>query len=317
MKTPAFWYRHKGFRSTAMLPLAGLYQLGGMARRIITTPYASRIPVICIGNIVAGGAGKTPVALAVAKILKDKGAKPVFVTRGYGGKEAGPLLVDVARHTAKDVGDEALLLAREAPVWVGRDRAAAIIAAESDASHIIMDDGLQNPGVKPSLSFLVIDGETGLGNGRILPAGPLRETLGSAMGRINAIIIVGGHDAQNIASRSKHPVIRATWQPRLPEGFPKAANFLAFAGIGRPEKFYRTCSNAGLHLVAKRDFADHHAFTEAEMQDLLKNAKAKNAQLLTTEKDWVRLPEAWRNQVVPFPVTLVFDQPEKLKALVA
>ncbi len=198
----------------------------------------------CVGNIVAGGAGKTPTALAIAELLKQSGARPVFVTRGYGGSERGPLQVDATGHTAKDVGDEALLLARVAPTWVGRDRAAAIRAAEHNASHIIMDDGLQNPHVHPDHALLVIDGESGLGNGHVIPAGPLRETFEEAIKRVAAIVLIGEHDMQNVTKRTQKPVIRARIRPELPADFPDHAKILGLCWYRPPYKILRNLSRS-------------------------------------------------------------------------
>ncbi len=333
MKAPSFWYQHAGLIATLLSPLSLIYRAGGAVRRAVTSPYRAKIPVICIGNIVAGGAGKTPTALALAQMLQQNGAKPVFVTRGYGGSESGPLQVDPARQTAHEVGDEALLLARAAPTWVGRDRAAAIHAAETHGTHIIMDDGLQNPSVQPDISFLVIDGETGLGNGCLIPAGPLRETLDEALKRVAAIIVITPYPSNVMPAKAGIPfglkengtpayarvtkvqIVHAHLQPDLPKNFPKAQKFFAFAGIGRPEKFYRTCREAGLTLTGTHDFPDHHFFNAQDLNDLQLRAATQGAQLLTTEKDWVRLPDNMRSVITSFPVKLVFDDPEAMQRL--
>lgn len=313
MKAPPFWYKQSATAAAQLLsPIAQLYRLASYVRRWGANPYRAKIPVICIGNIVAGGAGKTPVALTLAEMLLKGGNNPIFVTRGYGGQERGPLRVDLARHTAHDVGDEALLLARVAPVWVGQDRAAAIRAAESQGSHIILDDGLQNPHVKPDLTFLVIDGETGLGNGKIIPAGPLRETFNDVIRRITAVIMIGKHDEQKLMSRIRCPILRANWQPNLPPHFPVTERFFAFAGIGRPLKFYETCRQSGLTLIDTEDFADHYMFTVKDLKRLQKKAEGYHAKLLTTEKDWVRLPPEWQKTITALPVNLVFEETDVL-----
>jgi tetraacyldisaccharide 4'-kinase len=319
MKTPAFWYRPRGIVAHLLRPLGLLYKAGGAMRGMRATPYRARVPLICVGNITAGGSGKTPAALAIAHILQHDGHRPVFVTRGYGGKESGPLLVDRARHTANDVGDEALLLSYAAQVWVGRDRAKAIREAEKDATHIILDDGLQNPHLQPDLSFLVIDDEIGLGNGCIIPAGPLREPLTEALKRVAAVILVGGR-FQNDAMLAdagvvKEKIVHARLQPDIPLGFPRDRSFFAFAGIGQPQKFYQTCRVLGLRLVGTRDFADHHLFTAAELSKLKQNADRLGAQLLTTEKDWMRLPAEFRAHTLSLPVRLIFEEPDRVKRL--
>jgi tetraacyldisaccharide 4'-kinase len=306
MKAPDFWYRPAGIEARLLAPLGQVYRAAGLLRRAGTTPYRAKIPLICVGNIVAGGAGKTPAAMALAELLKRQGGKPVFVSRGYGGSEPGPLFVDPGRHTAREVGDEALLLAGKAPCWIGRNRAAAVMAAEPHATHIILDDGLQNPSVDPSFSLLVIDGETGLGNGMLIPAGPLRETLADALKRVDAVVMIG-EDKQYLASVINKPVLRAALQHRLPDGFPSDHDFFAFAGIGRPEKFYASCRAAGLNIVSTLDFPDHYMFSAKELADMADHTRMRYLTLITTAKDAARLPPAFREEVVVLPVELVFE----------
>jgi tetraacyldisaccharide 4'-kinase len=316
MKAPSFWYRAEGFEARLLAPLEHFFRAGAALRRFFANPYQAKAPVICIGNVVAGGAGKTPTALALAALLQKQGHRPVFVTRGYGGAERGPLRVDSARHSAADVGDEALLLARQAPVWIGRDRAAAIREAEKTASHVILDDGLQNPNIKPDVSLLVMDGAAGLGNGHMIPAGPLREPFADALRRVDAVLVVGQGLEQASASFGK-PVLRASLQPAIPDDFPREAKFLAFAGIGRPEKFYALCRKEGLTLAATKDFADHHPFTQAELQSLARKAETLGARLLTTEKDFARLPAAVRARVLTFPIQLKFSDIAAVELMLA
>ncbi|HEU0118462.1 MAG TPA: tetraacyldisaccharide 4'-kinase [Alphaproteobacteria bacterium] len=312
MRAPAFWYHRAALKAGLLSPFSLVFCVGGLLRRAFAKPYEAKIPVICVGNIVAGGAGKTPTALALAELLKQNGAKPVFVTRGYGGSEAGPLEVQ-SHHTASQVGDEALLLTRAAPTIVGRDRAAAVKLAESKGTHIILDDGLQNPHVKPTVSFLVIDGEIGLGNGHIIPAGPLRETLNCAEKRVAAIIIIGSRDNQDIASRATVPVLHAHLKSNLPANFPQDEKFYAFAGIARPEKFFKSCAKSCITLAGTQEFDDHHEFSDDELAELENTAATQGARLLTTEKDWVRLPPTMREKVVTLPVRLSFDEPDAVK----
>ena len=315
MKAPAFWYGPDSLQARLLAPLGQVYRAAGILRRAVAVPYRASVPVICIGNVVAGGAGKTPTALALAALLKKQGANPVFVSRGYGGTEAGPLRVDLESHTAQEVGDEALLLAAKAPCWIGHGRAAAVRAAEPHASHIILDDGLQNPTVAPSISLLVIDGETELGNGRLIPAGPLRETLEDALRRVSAVVIIG-EDQQNITPRLTKPIVNASLQPRLPDGFPRQRDYFAFAGIGRPEKFYALCREAGLNIVSTLDFPDHHPFSAKELNDLAEHARVRKEKLITTAKDWARLPADFRTQVEVLPVELVFEDEAALMRLI-
>ena len=314
MKTPKFWYQPEGRIARFLAPLGKLYYLGARIRRMITQGYQSGVPVICIGNVVAGGAGKTPTALAIAAMLQTKGHKVAFVTRGYGGSQHGPLRVDPAHHGIEDVGDEALLLARQAPVWIGRNRAKAIREAEKFASFIILDDGLQNPSIRPHKSLLVMDGAVGIGNGHMIPAGPLREPLADALQRVAAVVIIG--DNGKIAFQDK-PVIHAQLKPAIPANFPRNDTFMAFAGIGRPEKFYALCRKAGLNLIATEDFADHHRFSSRELDKLEIKARGLGAKLLTTEKDFVRLPPYIRPRVLTFPVRLEFEDVAAVEKLIS
>ena len=318
MKAPAFWYQPKNKWGRLLAPLGHIYRLAGLVRRARATPYHSCVPVLCVGNIVAGGAGKTPTCLALRKLLlkNDPLGKTVFVMRGYGGRELGPLRVEPKTHTSADVGDEPLLLARSAPCWIGQDRAATIQAAEKEASVIIMDDGMQNPHVAPMLTLLVIDGAVGLGNKKLIPAGPLRETLNDAFPRIDAIIMIG-EDAHQVATYLGKPVFKAKLWPSISTEFMNKPNVLAFAGIGRPQKFYDSCHAAGLTVIETQDFPDHHVFTDDELALLADRATHKGLRLITTAKDYVRLPNAYRAKVAVLDITLTFDDEAGLINLVS
>ena len=319
MKTPPFWYPREGenpaFMSDLLLPASFLFKSGAFLRHLFAKPYRSRVPVICVGNVVAGGAGKTPTCLALANIFKARGYKPCFVTRGYGGQSSRvgkAICVNLAQHHAGDVGDEGLLLAARAPTWAGRNRAQAVRQAENYGDIIIMDDGLQNPHIAPAFSLLVVDGSSGLGNGRIVPAGPLRETLAEAASKADAMIVIGA-DRYNLTTQVNIPVIRARIEADLPMGFPREGRFVAFSGIARPEKFFATARGLGLDLAATRDYADHHLFSDSDIDDLRLIAEEQGARLLTTEKDAVRLPLPFRSEVIVLPVKLVFEgQGEKM-----
>lgn len=314
MKAPGFWYVPQATAAARLLaPLGAIYTGIGRLRRALASPYRAGVPVICIGNVVAGGAGKTPTALALAALLQQLGKKPVFVSRGYGGTQRGPVQVDPRHHGADDVGDEPLLLQRQAPAWIGRDRAAAIRQAEKNATHIIMDDGLQHPHVQPDISLLVIDAPVGFGNGLVMPAGPLREPLADILPRVTAIVLIGDGAIPDCGK----PVLHAHLRPVIPAGFPAQEKFLAFAGIGRPSKFYAAARGAGLTIVATRDFADHHPFGVGELEHLENDARAMGARLLTTDKDFVRLPAFIRPRVLTLPIQLVFDAPGALTDLLA
>lgn len=308
MKAPSFWYRKKGAKAALLAPLGQMYRTGGLLRRAVIKPYKAKVPVICVGNIVAGGAGKTPTCLALKKLLTKHfpDEKIAFVSRGYGGSEKGPLRVDIGRHTAQQVGDEAILLARAAPCWIGRERAAAIRAAEKEATLIIMDDGLQNPKVVADVNLLVIDGAVGLGNKQLIPAGPLRETLNDAFSRIDGIVVIGKDETYLTANLGK-PVIEARIVPALQPAFLQAPRVLAFAGIGRPQKFYDSCRAAGLAVMQTRDFPDHYVYSAEDLQALLDEAARQDLKLITTTKDYVRLPFSFSSKVGVLYIDLVFE----------
>lgn len=308
MRAPEFWLRQGG-TALALAPAGWAYAAGGWLRERLASPVAVGVPVICIGNAVAGGAGKTPTLLALAKILADLG--PHALSRGYGGREAGPLQVDQAEHSATDVGDEPLLLARHLPSWIARDRVAgAKAAAEAGAGMVLMDDGLQNPALAKTVSLLVVDGVQGFGNGRFLPAGPLREPAGRALARADAVVLVGDGGFQ---PETKKPVFQAWIEPAGDAGGLHGRRIVGFAGIGRPQKFFDTLAQAGAELVATFAFADHHVFQEAELQQVADSA-GDDAVMMTTEKDWVRLPDAWKKRVQALPVELRFADAVALEA---
>jgi tetraacyldisaccharide 4'-kinase len=315
MKTPAFWYDAPGPKSSLLAPLAILYALGGGVKNSFTKPQRAAVPVICVGNLVAGGAGKTPVALALASLFADR--EIAFLTRGYGGSEAGPLRVEAYRHKASEVGDEALLLARAAPTWVARDRVAgAQAASESGAKIIIMDDGFQNPSLIKDFSLIVADGVTGFGNGRLVPAGPLREPVAAGFARADALVIVG-EDKTAIAANlhPDFPVLAARLTPTQDALFVAGKRVVAIAGIGRPAKFFATLQEMGCTLAAHHAFADHHPYTIPEIMQICVEAAALDATVVTTEKDWVRLPPQTKSMVQTVPVTLEWQDEAQVRAL--
>ncbi len=301
MRAPAFW-RHADWRAEVLAPVAAVYGAATTARRRIARPEQSALPVLCVGNLVAGGAGKTPTAMALARRLRARGRTPHLISRGYGGRERGPLAVNPARHDARRVGDEALLLARVAPTWVARDRTVAAAAAHAaGADVVVLDDGYQNPALAKTASLVVVDGSYGFGNGRLLPAGPLRERVGAGLARADAVVLIG-HDRAGVRRRvpAGCPVIEAALVPA--EGWDAVAgeSVVAFAGIGRPEKFFEMLESLSCTLLATRAFADHHRFRAHEILALADEAARRGAVLATTAKDAVRLPETVR----PLPAVL-------------
>jgi tetraacyldisaccharide 4'-kinase len=319
MRAPAFWWREPGTQAALLAPFAFVY--GAVATlRLRKAGARVGIPVVCLGNPTVGGAGKTPTALAVASVLAASGEKPIFLTRGYGGNIAGPVLVDPERHSAEDVGDEPLLLARDHPTIVAHDRAAGAQAAEAaGASVIVMDDGFQNPSLFKDVSVLVVDGRRGIGNGHVFPAGPLRAPLRPQLRRAAALLVIDERtDAKpiGIAAIAATGATLPVFHGRLvPSGSVVASligkPLLAFAGIADPEKFFRTLADAGIAPTATRAFADHHAYTEREAADLIDEARHNGFQLVTTEKDFVRLGGAGargqlRKYARPLPVVMRF-----------
>lgn len=329
MLEPPFWWRAPGLAARLLQPVALGYGAAA-AWRLRHKGARAGIPVICIGNLTHGGAGKTPAALTIARLLSEMGERPFFLSRGYGGKFPGPIRVDPERHRADEVGDEPLLLARRAPTIVGRDRVAgAKLAHAQGASVIVMDDGLQNPSLAKDWALAVIDGHRGIGNAKVFPAGPLRAPLMAQMERTNAVLIIGEPlppDAKLavILHKIGRPVLHAKLEPdgNAVEAL-RGSRLCGFAGIGDPEKFFRTLTEAGLDLAGREHFADHHQYSATDARNLLARCEREQMLPVTTEKDFVRLTTgdadctelAARTRVLP--VTLVFDDEEKVRGLLA
>ncbi len=312
MRAPDFW-RRDGAAAHLLGPFAAVTEYL-TARRVARPGWRAPVPVICCGNAGVGGSGKTPLALDLGTRLLARGKAVAFLTRGYGGRQRGVVRVDVRSHDATEVGDEALLLAEVAPTFVAPDREAAARAAISDgADMLVMDDGLQNPGLVKDCALLVIDGGAGFGNGRALPAGPLRETIIAAAARCRAAVLIGV-DATGALARlpAGLPVLRAAMQPA---GEMSGRRVMAFAGIGRPDKFFATLREAGAQLAGTRVFPDHHRFGANELDRLRREAAALDARLVTTAKDFVRLPPGLRAEVLRFDVRLAWQAPQAIDAL--
>jgi tetraacyldisaccharide 4'-kinase len=308
MRAPVFW-KGKGVLSTALLPVSALYYGAARVRRAVAAPEKLPAKIICVGNLVAGGAGKTPVALALGEMLKGLGKNAHYLSRGYKSASTGVTRVDPARHSARDVGDEPLLLAEVLPAWVAKDRVSGARAAiRAGAEIIIMDDGFQNPYLHQDVSLLVIDGHYGTGNGRLIPSGPLREPVVSAMRRANAVILIGEdrrHMLRDVPSGIK--ILHASVRCRNGTEFLKDRQVLMFCGIAHPHKFYHTLHRLGCVIRKHVAYPDHHAFTPEDMQFLHMKAKELGCMLVTTEKDFVRLPEDSRAEVSVVPIEVVFD----------
>jgi tetraacyldisaccharide 4'-kinase len=310
MRAPGFWHGEPGLVSALLSPL-GLIYAGATRRRLARGPRQRvGVPVICVGNLNAGGTGKTPVVIALAERLRDRGVVAHAVSRGHGGTLDGPVRVDERRHRAMETGDEPLLLAAFLPTWVAKDRVAGAQAAvEAGAQVIVLDDGFQNPGLAHDLSIVVVDAHVGFGNGRVIPAGPLREPVATGLARADLLLSVGDEVAQaRFAGRwgadLSLPHITGRLDP-LPMGLPMTGlPVLAFAGIGRPEKFFQTLRAMGADIRATHALSDHQPLSDALMTRMLREARAMGAQVVTTEKDAVRLPPGLRAQVMTVPVRL-------------
>ncbi len=324
MRAPAFWWETPpSALARALQPLGALYG-AATARRMGRAGMRAAVPVICVGNFTAGGAGKTPTALALAALLRGAGEHPAFLSRGYGGRLAGPVLIDPRQHGAREVGDEPLLLARGAPTVVARDRpAGAALAVEAGASVIVMDDGLQNPSLAKDFGLAVVDGAVGIGNRLSLPAGPLRAPLAAQWPKVHSVLVIGsGTPGEEIAGGAEalgKPVWRASLAADpVAAARLKGVRVLAFAGIGRPDKFFTSLETCGAVVEEERSFGDHHPYTAADIARLAGEAGAKGLQLVTTEKDRVRLEGLGvpLGAVQTLPVSLVFEDEAAVRAAI-
>jgi len=298
---PSWWYGDgDDVRRRILSPLGRLYGWAAERRYYRRRPYRSRLPVICVGNFTAGGTGKTPLSIAIARMLLDRGERPVFLTRGYGGRTRGPAWVEDGPGGAKIYGDEPLLLAAMAPTLVARDRRAGVITIEADRrphTVVIMDDGLQNPAITKDLAIALVDGRRGIGNGEVIPAGPLRAPFDFQMGLADIVVVrdppTDEEDPDSVYEVLRHgfqgPVMVARVEASGDTSWVAQRPLLAFAGIANPRRFYRLIEKLGGRLTDTLSFPDHHPFTPADAAKLMGAARATGAQLVTTEKDYARL----------------------------
>lgn len=316
MRAPGFWWQSGiSIPAIALSPFSLLYRIVAELRMSMTVPKKADIPVLCIGNPTVGGAGKTPTTITLVKMLRNQGFRPVILTRGYGGRLKGPVLVDLKHHESRDTGDEPLLLSRHAPVVVSADRAVGAKLASHHGDIIVMDDGFQNPSLFKDFSLLLIDGPAGIGNGFCLPAGPMRMGLAPQIAAADAMLIIGQDDhglTERVRKRGAL-VLHGTIGGNPPAAL-RGERLVAYSGIGRPAKFFDTLDEAGLNTVARIPFPDHHEFRDGEADALIEHAARENALLVSTEKDCARLNAAAGGalarlyaKTIPYPVAMTFD----------
>ncbi|OXE36731.1 MAG: tetraacyldisaccharide 4'-kinase [Phenylobacterium zucineum] len=329
LPTPKWWYVRAGAPAPVtralLTPISWIWAWATARRLARAVPVDPGIPVICVGNLTAGGTGKTPVVRELLKLLRDRGITAHGLSRGYGGRLRGPVRVDAEVHRAADVGDEPLMMAQDGPFWISADRAqGACAAAAEGAQVVVMDDGHQNPTLKKALSLVVVDGETRdgewpLGDGAVFPAGPLREPLAVGLARADAVILVlpadlPFPDPDLLAIFAGKPALVARITPVCP---PPSGPQLGFAGIGKPWKFERALKAAGCHLVEFANFPDHATYSEDMLTRLADMAAHCGAGLITTEKDWVRLPSTWRGRIKAWPICVRFETLADLDSLLS
>ena len=314
LKAPKFWYKKKDtVYSASLYPFSLLFRLGTKLRNILSIKKLSPLPIICIGNIVVGGAGKTPVSLKIGKILIKAGYKPHFISRGYAGVIKESTLVE-SWHSPTSVGDESLLLSEVASTWIGNDRIkSSYLAKKNGADCLIMDDGFQNPSIGKDFSIIVISGEQEFGNKRVMPSGPLRESIARGISRTNLIIVIGNIN-KNIEKLipSQIPIFKANFNIKEENTIYKGKNVTAFAGIAYPEKFFNSLEKQGANIVKHISFSDHHIYNENDLLTLAESANKTKSILVTTRKDFVRIPKSYRSLINTLDGEIVFENEELL-----
>ncbi|MEE8659833.1 Tetraacyldisaccharide 4'-kinase [Acetobacteraceae bacterium EV16G] len=315
---PRFWYvPHASFRQRLLTPFSLLFKAVHRLRQSRTRPLTVSVPVICCGNLSVGGTGKTIVVRDLTRRLQAQGHEPHILSRGYKARLKGPMRIDADIMTSRDAGDEPIMLARDAPVWIGRDRrqtAWAAIGAGADC--LIMDDGLQNPGLAKTLRFVIIDGAVGLGNRHVMPAGPLREDAERGLMSADAVILIGDDKTSLAAEIPPGKItLRAQLIPDTDLRRLQGQRVIAFAGIGRPSKFFNMLTESGITASREISFPDHHDYADRDCQRLIGLSQSAEMQLVTTAKDAVKLPPWFREHVQVIHVALKWDRPDVVERL--
>ena len=319
LKAPKFWYKKKGtFYSSLLFPLSLLFRFGTKIRNIISIKKKSPIPVICIGNIVVGGAGKTPVSLKIGELLIEAGYNPNFISKGYAGLIKENTLVQ-SWHSPSSVGDESILLSEVAPTWIGNDRIKSFhLAKKNGADCLIMDDGFQNPSIEKDFSIVVINAEQEFGNKRVMPSGPLRESIKRGISRSNMVVVIGDITAKikkDIPSQT--PIFQAKFTIKDNNKLFKGKDITAFAGIAYPEKFFNSLEEQGAKIVKKITYPDHHIYNENDLLDLAENANKTKSILVTTRKDFVRIPKTYRPMINTLDGEISFENQKVLTEILS
>jgi len=317
MKSPAFWQTPGSPLGWLLAPLGRVYTGVTAWRLARSQPWKAPVPVICVGNLSAGGTGKTPIVRDLATRLKARGYRPGILSRGYGGAERGPLEVEPGKHSAAQVGDEPLLLARDVECWIAADRVAGARAmVDKGIDFVIMDDGLQNPSLAQDLRLLTVDGAIGFGNGHGIPAGPLRESISAGLARTDAVIVLGKDERRLIEHYSGRSNMLQASVVLEGASWLVQRRVVGFAGLGRPDKFRVSLEEAGANVLGFHAFADHHPYTDDDLRDLMARSETLNAELVTTEKDWVRLGDKWRRYIKAIAIGIVWQDEAAIESLI-
>lgn len=315
LKTPGFWFKKDSFLALLLSPLSKIYTFLGHLIEKKVKPVTIKTPVICVGNATLGGGGKTPTSIAIGKLLGDLNLKYGFLTRGYKGETKGPFRVNALYHTARQMGDEALILGKTAPTYVAKDRVKGALKMDQlNLNALVLDDGYQNPRLKKDLSFLVVDGMIGFGNESIFPSGPLREPIENAVEKADAVVIIGKVSEQVSAfiKPLSVPVFYATSRPTFPKEFDKSTKLIAFCGLAFPKKFFNSLEDRGFNVIKKIPFPDHYLYSEKDVSYLREKARSLGAKLITTEKDYVRLTKTQKKYVSYVPIELCWEKKEEV-----